>query len=104
MIPCRCLVQAGQVPDRRQSELRSLLNDFSARSFGKDADISWVPVAAGCGFTASKPSTSSVVAFTAPTPLDQSTRVKLLSEICDLWMAQTGCSLNEIVAVISDPP
>ena len=104
MIPCRCLVQAGQIPDSRQMALESLLNDFSERVFGQSANISWVPIAAGSGFTASKPSTSSVVAITAPEPLEQSRRASLLSEICDLWMAETGCSLNEIVAVISDPP
>lgn len=103
MIPCRCLVQAGQTPDHRQSALRSRLSDFSTRAFGDTADISWVPIVAGSGFTAGKPSTSSLVAFTAPAAMEQGKRAALLSEICDLWMAETGCSLNEIVAVISDP-
>ncbi len=40
MIPCRCLVQAGQTPDTRQSELRSRLNDFAERSFDQPAEIS----------------------------------------------------------------
>ena len=103
MINCTCLVQADQQPARREGTLTAALDAFSERAFGAPASINWVTVPAGNGFTAGEPSTSSIVSMTAPEPLDQTIRASLLGELCDLWMAETGCSINEIVAVISDP-
>ena len=103
MINCMCVVQEGQEPDRRKSEILGLLNSFTNSSFGLQAQVSWVPVAAGSGFTAGNPSTSSVVAMTADSPLDSDRRENLLREFVDQWTKQTGCSIDEIVAVISDP-
>jgi len=103
MIRCMCLVQAGQTPDAKQVPLQNLLNDFSERAFGQPADIIWTKVPAQSGYTAGKPSTSSIVSMTAAKPIAQETRVDLLGELCDIWMGETGCSLNEIVAVINDP-
>ena len=103
MINCTCLVQVGQHPDRCESNLTAALGGFTERAFGAPASISWITVPAGGGFTAGKPSTSSIVSMSAPEPLDQSHRAALLGELCELWMNETGCSINEIVAVISDP-
>ena len=104
MINCLCIVQAGQAPDQNKSELVAALDAFAARSFGEGAEISWMPVAEGNGFTAHSSSTSSVVSFTAKTPLDQTARVAMLKELSDIWTQGTGCSADELVAVINDPP
>ncbi len=103
MIRCMCLVQAGQAPEAKKVPLQHLLNGFSERTFGQGADIHWVSVPERSGFTAAKPSTSSIVSMSAAEPVEQETRAALLTELCDIWMRETGCSLNEIVAVINDP-
>lgn len=103
MIRCMCLVQEGQTPEKKQAPLQRILNDFSERAFGQPANIIWTTVPARSGFTAAEPSTSSIVSMTAAQPIEQETRATMLSELCDIWMRETGCSLNEIVAVINDP-
>ena len=103
MISCTCFVQEGQSPDQRKENVQALLERFTSASFGEQAQIAWIPVAAGNGFTAGAPSTSSVVAMTANEPLAPSRRESLLREFVGLWTVETGCSIDEIVAVISDP-
>ncbi len=103
MTRCLCLVQQDQTPEAKRAQLQQGLQRFSEGAFGQAADITWISVPAGSGFTAAAPSTSSIVSFTADQPIEQDERVSLLGELCDLWMQETGCSLAEIVAVISDP-
>lgn len=103
MTPCTCLVQAGQIPAATEAALRSGLSNFAERAFGAPAEINWIIVPEKGGFTAAKPSTSALVTLQADAPVEQSRRVALLQELCDLWMGETNCSLDEIVAVISDP-
>jgi len=103
MVLCTCFVQEGQTADQRSDALISQLSSFSQKELGGDASINWIAVPKGNGFTAAKPSTSAIVSFTAGEAIPQDTRVTLLQEICDLWMAETGCAMDEIVAVINDP-
>ena len=103
MIACRCLVQGGQTPHQQQSQLEARLQAFSETAFGQPAQIDWIDVPRGNGFTASAPSTSSIVSMSAAEPLPQGRRAELLQALCDLWMEDTDCSLNEVVAVINDP-
>lgn len=103
MVNCICFVQEGQSPDLHRGEIQSVLNTFTAASFGENAQISWFQVAAGNGFTAGKPSTSSVVSITSNERLNPERRESLLRKLVTLWTENTGCSVDEIVAVISDP-
>ena len=103
MIPCTCFVQSGQTADQKSAMIQSRLQKFAESAFGSVADINWITVPAGGGFTAAKPSTSSIVTFDAAEPVDQDVRVTLLEEICDLWMSETGCEMDEVIAVINDP-
>ncbi len=103
MINCTCIVQEGQTPDLRKGEMLNLLNRFASASFGEEAQTAWVPVAPGHGFTAGKPSTSSVVSITSNEPLNPERRESLLRELVALWTDETGCTVDEVVAVISDP-
>ena len=103
MIPCMCLVQAGQISAETRAALAQKLDGFTRSNFGSAAEIRWIEVAAGSGFTAGQPSTTSVVSMTAPAPLDQSTRAALLQELCGFWAADTDGSLDEVMAVIADP-
>ena len=103
MVNCTCFVQEGQSPDQHRGDIQTLLNTFTSASFGEDAQISWIPVAPGNGFTAGRPSTSSVVSITSNEPLNPERRESLLRQLVALWTENTGCSIDEIVAVISDP-
>lgn len=103
MINCTCIVQAGQTPDQNEAELKAVLSGFTTGSMGEAAQVAWIPVAPGNGFTEGKPSTSSIVSLTANEPLSPNKRESLLRELVDIWTLNTGCSVDEIVAVISDP-
>lgn len=103
MTPCMCLVQEGQLPPKTEASLRSGLEALSQRAFGISASINWITVPENSGFTAAKPSTSAIVSMQADKPLDQNTRVSLLKDICELWMRETQCSMDEIVASVTDP-
>lgn len=103
MINCTCIVQADQAPDRSQADLKALLRTFTNSAFGASAQIAWIPVPQGNGFTAGKPSTSSIISMTADQPLNTEHRESLLRELVGLWTAETGCSVDEVVAVIADP-
>ncbi len=103
MIPCTCFVQEGQKADQVQSTLKEKLDAFSQRAFNAPAHQTWITIGKGNGFTEAKPSTSSIISFNPDAPVDQETRVELLGEICAIWMEETGCSLNEVVATINNP-
>lgn len=97
------MVQAGQNADARETALRSGLEAFSRDAFGEPPDILWVVVPEKSGFTEAKPSKTSFVVFQANKKLAQEQRVDLLKGICEFWKAETDCTLDDIVAVISDP-
>lgn len=103
MIRTTCLVAAEQTSEATEAALRSQLAAFTQRAFGAPPQINWIIVPAGSGFTAGKPSTASVVSIRATEPLEQTTREALLRELSNFWMAETQCSHDELVAVISDP-
>ena len=103
MVICNCIVQAGQIPAETEAALRRGLDDLAQRAFGERSQINWIAIPEGSGFTASKPSTSSVVSMRTTAPVEQSRRAELLNELCGIWTRETGCSLDEVVGVIADP-
>lgn len=103
MISCTCMIQEGQTAAGLRAELSDMLDRFGRQTFGQPVETSWVLVPPGNGFTAGQPSTSSIVSVSAPEPLEQDRRAGLLNTLCERWMEMTGCSLDEIVAVLSDP-
>jgi hypothetical protein len=103
MIVCTCFIQAGQISEDVERRLREGFDAFTRNAFGEPARINWIPVAKGSGFSAGKPSTSSVVSVRANTPVAQATRVNLLQELSNLWNTITGCSLDELLVVVADP-
>lgn len=102
MTTCRCLVQEGQISPEQRAGLETKLRDFLAK-LGSPAEVRWGEILSGSGYTATKPSTTSVVVLTADAPLEQPARVKLLHELVDFWTKGSGCSVDEITAVIGDP-
>lgn len=100
MSNCICLVQEGQISDACQTALKAGIKDIVvSNELGSDVNIAWIVVPKGQGWTAGKPSTSSVVTLMAP-PIEQSHREQILTTMCDLWTNQTGCHINEIIASV----
>ncbi len=103
MINCLCVIQEGQGPDQKREQLASVLNAFSEEKFGDSLTVNWLPVAKGNGFTAAQPSTSSVLSITANEALSPERRELILRDLVSLWTDYTGCTVDEIVAVVADP-
>ena len=103
MINGLCVIQEGQNPDRQRQKLTAVLNDFARERLGDSLAIDWLVVAEGCGFTAGRPSRSSVLSLTAGESLGQERREGILRDLVSLWTSETGCSIDEIVAVVADP-
>ena len=101
---CMCLVQAGRIDAEVEAALRRRLDAFTREVFGSPATITWTEIAEDHGFTAGAPSAASVVSVRAPAPLEQLRRVELLDALSALWMEETACGLDELVAVVADPP
>ncbi|MEM9172101.1 MAG: hypothetical protein AAGA84_05285 [Pseudomonadota bacterium] len=103
MISCNCIVQAGQISADVESTLRTRLSELAINAFGEPAEVSWLVIQQGSGFTAAKPSTSSIISMTANRALPQAERAALLQTLCELWAQETEVTLDEVVGVISDP-
>ena len=103
MIPVMCVVQEGQISPERAAKLGAGLAAFTQRSFGAPAAVNWIEVAKGHGFTAGAPSTSAVVTARSNRVLDSHERTALLHELCDLTVAHTSKTADELVLVVLDP-
>ena len=103
MTDCICMVQAGQISAAQQEVLRSATSQFAQAKFGSAADINWVEVPEGSGFTAAKPSPSVIVSMRADRSLAPSERVPLLHELEGIWREHSGRGPDEVVTVITDP-
>lgn len=103
MIPVMCVIQEGQISEDVEQGLKSALNDFTMQAFGNQADIDWIEVVKGNGFTAAQPSTSIITSLHANRFLEQSERLSLLKQLSEICMKETGRSANEVVTSIRDP-
>ena len=100
MSNCICLVQEGQIANDIRDRLSAGIKDIVvSNDLGEDVSIAWVVIPRGQGWTAGKPSTSSVVTLTSP-PIEQTHRENVLTKLCDFWTATTGCHINEIIATL----
>lgn len=97
---CVCLIQENQIPDEHikvlESGIHNIIADYNMDTL---ADIKWIVIPEGDGWTAAAPSTSSVVTLYAA-PISQETRIDVLNALCDLWTDTTQCSINEIIASV----
>lgn len=103
MIPILSFVQQGQIKPSTLETLEKGLADICHSVFGSEAEFRWVEVQSGNGFSGAKPSRASLVRMQANRNLEQEERVQIMKQICDFWMENTGCSINEIVAAVGDP-
>jgi len=92
------LIQEGQIAQGQQTNLEAGLDKITQTYFSDGAEIGWTHIAKGSGFTDAKPSKSSIISMNVPADTAQETRVDVLHAICDLWSAETGCHVDDVVA------
>ena len=98
-----CLVQQGSISSAVRERLEAGLSSL-AREFPESgaATFVWMEIAAGCAFTEGEPSQASIAAATVPAGTAKNARVRFLTGICDLWVRETGCHIDDIVASAFD--
>ena len=102
-----CMVQEGQVAERLQDRLGDGLKQLAAETFGEvpaEVEIRWISVRKGFGFTAGKPSTSSLIVRSVPADFSDQERVAFMARVSDLWREVTGCHPDEVVVTTLDGP
>lgn len=106
MISFNCVVQEGAIPDELRPRLASELARISASVLGgsaADVKVDFREVRNGYGFRGGEISTTSMVQGQLAQACEQSTRVELLTRICDGWRELTGCDTEELVVSARDP-
>ncbi|MDX1735495.1 MAG: hypothetical protein R3228_14065 [Halioglobus sp.] len=97
-------LQEGAQPDRLVREIESSIQSTYRRFFGKHWRLryTWFSLPPGQSFVAGEPSRTSTVQVAVPDGTDDEVRHAFMREVCDIWMARTGCSENEIVLSVPD--
>lgn len=102
-----CMVQEGQAADRLRAPLEAGLRRLAAETFGdvsEAVDVRWLPIREGFGFTAGKPSTSSLIARSVPSGFGDAARVAFMTRVSALWREVTACHPDEVVVTTLDGP
>lgn len=102
-----CMVQEGQIAEHSRERLTDGLKRLAEETFGDvpaEVEIRWVTIRAGFGFTAGKPSTSSLIARSVPTGFTDAERSAFMRRVSDLWQQVTGCHPDEVVVTTLDGP
>ena len=101
-----CIVQEGVVPDDLRVKLAAEIRRISASVLDIDADsiaVEYYEVRHGFGFRGGEVSTTSTVGGQLTEAIDQETRVDLMTQIMNMWMAETGCEVEEFLVSVRDP-
>lgn len=99
-----CVVQHGALTPAVRERLEAGLSQLASREFpGRvAAPFAWMEIAPGCGFTAGEPSKAAIAATTVPAGTAREVRARFLTGICELWVRETGCHIDDIVASAFD--
>lgn len=103
MIPVMCIVQQGQVPKEAEADMKAQIDDFTRKAFFEPADIDWIVVPHGSGFTAGDPSQTVVASLHANRPLPKAERTALLRELGDICSRHAGVSPHDVLTSIRNP-
>lgn len=101
-----CTVQEGIVPDDLRVKLAAEIRRISASVLDIAEDgihVDYYEVRHGFGFRGGEVSTTSTVGGQLTEAIDQETRVDLMTQIMNMWMAQTGCEVDEFLVSVRDP-
>ena len=106
MISFNCIVQEGVVSDELRAALAADLARISASVLNipsDDVEVGYYEVRHGFGFRGGEVSTTSTVRGQLSEPIDQDTRVDLMTQIYEMWCGKTGCSVDEFLVSVRDP-
>ena len=101
-----CIVQEGVVQDDLRVKLAGEIKRISATVLGiaeDGIDVGYYEVRHGFGFRGGEVSTTSTVRGQLTEAIDQETRVDLMTRIMNMWMAETGCEVDEFLVSARDP-
>ena len=101
-----CIVQEGIVPDDQRAKLASEIKRISAAVLDIPADgigVEYYEVRHGFGFRGGEVSTTSTVGGQLTEAIDQDTRVDMMTRIMNMWLAETGCEVDEFMVSVRDP-
>ena len=101
-----CIVQEGVVPDDLRVRLAAEIKRISASvlNIAEDGiELEYYEVRHGFGFRGGEVSTTSTVGGQLTEAIDQETRVDLMTQIMNMWMAETGCEVDEFLVSVRDP-
>ena len=101
------MIQEGQEPERRREALAAGLARIGRECFDDGStpdEVRFVTIPRGFAWTAGEPSTSSLVIRSVRPGLALAERERFLRAVCDLWVDETGCSIEEIVVTAWDGP
>jgi hypothetical protein len=99
-----CLVQHGSLTPAVRARLEAGLSLLASREFPGPggATFAWMEIAPGCAFTAGEPSKAAIAAATVPAGTARDARARFLAGVCDLWVRETDCHIDDIVASAFD--
>ena len=101
-----CIVQEGIVPDDLREKLAAEIKRITASVLDLDENgigVEYYEVRHGFGFRGGEISTTSTVGGQLTHAIDQDTRVDLMTQIMNMWMAETGCEVDEFLVSVRDP-
>lgn len=101
-----CIVQEGIVPDNLRVKLAAEIRRISASvlNIAEDGiEVEYHEIRHGFAFRGGEVSTTSTVRGQLTEALDQETRVDLMTRIMNMWMAETGCKVDEFMVSARDP-
>ena len=90
-------IQEGHAAESLQRELTSELANIATESFGDESEVKWKVIPKGFGWTAGRPSNSSIILCVVPEDLEFKTRANFMSRINEMWVDKTSSDPNELL-------
>ncbi len=93
-------IQEGHPAQSIRDELASGLKAVAEGALGDDpatTDVVWKIIPKGFGWTAGRPSNSSVLLCVVSEDLQFKARANFMSKVNDLWVSKTGADPNELL-------
>ena len=99
-----CMVQEGRLSDDQKAKLEGALKTAIREHVGADAKlaVAWMTIPPGSGYSAGKPSTSSLVQLSVPDGFPQRSRAALMHEVSERWCAVSDQSKFELMVSVPD--
>ena len=99
-----CMVQEGRISAELKTSLESALKTAVRDHVGDDAKlaVAWLTVPSGSGYSAGKPSTSSLVQLSVPDGFSQDSRAALMHDVSVRWCTISGQTKYEVMVSVPD--